>query len=590
MHRSSARDAHLAAERAWGHSEPEPTGVSVGSWTWESRGDEVADIRYAGVPVLRSVRFVARDADWETVPVERVRLRRRGDGVRVRVRLTGFGAVVDLDLHVVAAGRRLTVRARARSRTSWRRNRVGIVVLHPPDLAGAALEVVHPDGSRETTVFPQHVSPDPPAVDIRGLAWARDGLRLTATFGGEVFEMEDQRNWTDASFKTFGTPLALPFPVDVARGEIVEQELVLDVAGQATPTTPAPVPIRFRGTGAPFPEIALAASTAPGAAPAPTTAVAAHLVEVDLDVDEWRAALDRALAEAATAGRPVDVRLITDEPTRIDGAVAALAGHEVRRLGAFTTRTHTTEADVWPALVAAVAAHGPAGAQLVGGVRSHFTELNRRHDRIPSEVPALTFPITPQVHADGRAQLVESIGIQRLVAEQAVALADGRPVHIGPVTLRPRYRAYAAAPPGPPLGGAGYTVSPDADDVRQMSGALAAWTIASTAALAVDGVASIAYFETWGPRGVRAPGGAPYPVAAALEALAAASGLERLVTEETPPPGVWIAAVRREGADTAYVANLTARPVDVPFAAAPVLTLDAFAWATVEIARARPAE
>ena len=29
---------------------------------------------------------------------------------------------------------------------------------------------------------------------------------------GDVFEMEDQRNWTDASFKTYCTPLRQPFP------------------------------------------------------------------------------------------------------------------------------------------------------------------------------------------------------------------------------------------------------------------------------------------------------------------------------------------------------------------------------------------
>src|SRR6478672_13333778 len=40
-----------------------------GPWQVEVRGDELADIRYAGRPVLRSVRGVARDQDWETVPV-----------------------------------------------------------------------------------------------------------------------------------------------------------------------------------------------------------------------------------------------------------------------------------------------------------------------------------------------------------------------------------------------------------------------------------------------------------------------------------------------------------------------------------------
>ena len=35
---------------------------------------------------------------------------------------------------------------------------------------------------------------------------------------GETFETEDQRNWSDASFKTYGTPLHLPFPVEVEEG------------------------------------------------------------------------------------------------------------------------------------------------------------------------------------------------------------------------------------------------------------------------------------------------------------------------------------------------------------------------------------
>ena len=53
---------------------------------------------------------------------------------------------------------------------------------------------------------------------------------------------EDQRNWTDASFKTYCTPLEIPYPVQVTKGDKVYQRIVLsmegdfdglDVAGQA---------------------------------------------------------------------------------------------------------------------------------------------------------------------------------------------------------------------------------------------------------------------------------------------------------------------------------------------------------------------
>lgn len=42
-----------------------------------------------------------------------------------------------------------------------------------------------------------------------------------------MFETEDQRNWTDASFKTYGTPLDRPFPVAVSPGEEVHQRVRL---------------------------------------------------------------------------------------------------------------------------------------------------------------------------------------------------------------------------------------------------------------------------------------------------------------------------------------------------------------------------
>ncbi len=67
-------------------------------------------------------------------------------------------------------------------------------------------------------------------MDIRSLAWTHDGVATTATFDGEVFEMEDQRNWTDASYKTYSTPLERPFPVVIADGAVIEQSVVFDAA------------------------------------------------------------------------------------------------------------------------------------------------------------------------------------------------------------------------------------------------------------------------------------------------------------------------------------------------------------------------
>lgn len=249
------------------------------------------------------------------------------------------------------------------------------------------------------------------------------------------------------------------------------------------------------------------------------------------------------------------------------------------RLGATATGSQVSE----PAHVAALAAAASAAgltAELVAGARSHFTEVNRRLADLPS-TGGLAFALTPGAHNEERAQLVESIAMQRLVATQAASL--GRPVHVGPVTLRPRYLTFASRRLPAPEPGIGYLVAPDADDPRQSSAALAAWTIASAAALAVDGVASIAYFETWGPRGVVDADGRPFPVAAAITALAGLAGSERLAADGILPPDVWIAAGRRDGVDTVLVANLASRDTRVAFRDGRTVAVPALSFVTPRV-------
>ena len=92
--------------------------------------------------------------------------------------------------------------------------------------------------------FPRLVSPAQPVRDIAGLAHTVHGVDVDIAFRGEVFEMEDQRNWTDASYKTYCRPLALPRPYTVAAGERVEQDVTVrlrrGVTGAAKPSATLP--------------------------------------------------------------------------------------------------------------------------------------------------------------------------------------------------------------------------------------------------------------------------------------------------------------------------------------------------------------
>ena len=511
----------------WLDGEGAPQIVEHGPWTLQLTADSVDEIRWRSTLILRAVRWVIRDHQWRTVPV---RLTHRPvTTTDDRLKLAVEGTTVDADVGMTMTGElvldadslRYSVTGRAEGPFS--RNRVGLVVLHAPEWAGTEVSVLHPGGGQTAIVVPQAVAPHQPAVDVAGFAWRVDGLveaELDVT--GDVFETEDQRNWTDASFKTYGTPLALPIPVPVAAGEQVAHAVEVrcrSVRAEQSPAPPAGRPAESRQQAPRFPEIALSASTAPDARTASGSRVRPPvvLVELDLDAAHWPAALERAATEADA----LDVRLVCTDPAPIAAAVHTLAGHRVVRLGVFDRHTHVSETPLWAALTAAAQSAG-LSAELVGGTRAHFTELSRNLHRLDITSAAITFSLTPQMHDRSRRQVIESLGVHGLVARQAVAMAGGAPVHIGPVTLRPRFNAVATSPPAPGEvpdlgGGYGAELVPDATDPRQASIGGAAWYLAAAMALAVDGVASLTLCETWGPRGLRpADGGDPYPVAQAV--------------------------------------------------------------------------
>ena len=83
------------------------------------------------------------------------------------------------------------------------------------------------------TDFPQHISPSQPIFDIRALTHeAAPGLWATCRMEADTFEMEDQRNWGDASYKTYVRPLALPWGYTLSKGSRHEQAVRLSFDGR----------------------------------------------------------------------------------------------------------------------------------------------------------------------------------------------------------------------------------------------------------------------------------------------------------------------------------------------------------------------
>ncbi|MDD7833896.1 hypothetical protein [Paenarthrobacter sp. AB444] len=513
---------------------------AFGPWTVDLRGDELADIRHRGLPVLRGLRAVVRNRNWLTLTpsVVSCRVEETGDSLRLGldVEWEGYTDRYAGRVSVVLDGLGVSVVFEGTAMAEFASNRIGLVVLHRPDDAGRAVTVTSPAGVLTESAFPEHISAHQPFVDIAALSWERDGVAYQLNFEGDVFETEDQRNWTDASFKTYSTPLSRPFPVMHREGDTVSQSLRLSarqavrVGSEAVGVVPE---LGISGVGSLLAE--LASDPMPG--PCALPGIGSLLAELALDPvpGSGCVSVEAAVELASRLGLPLDARIVASSPAEAVAVLRSLPLDRVVRLGVYSAASHVTEAELWDA-VAVEAKELTYDGELLAGARGHFTELNRNPGSAVPEAGGVTYSITPQMHAVEREAVIETLAMQSLTAREAGRIAGSRPLHLGPVTLAPRFNAVATeAPLAEEL--------PSRDPLRETPFA-AAWLLGSVAALTVPGVASVSYGVELGA-----------PAGELLLQLASLRGREVLTCTE--PGTVAAYPIRTADGLLVFAANLT---------------------------------
>jgi hypothetical protein len=561
-------------------------------------GSFLRDVRWDGQEVLRGIYGAVRDQNWGTVAPRYSRYDVVQEDGAFAVRFTAEHQEGEIDFVwdgeiVATADGALRYRFDGRARSAFRRNRIGLCVLHPMDLAGQAVEVETPQGVSRGT-FPEAISPHQPFFDLVAIRQRAGETQLEVRFDGDLFEMEDQRNWTDASYKTYSTPLRLPYPVDVAPGDRVRQGITLRRLPRppASPEAPAraavaapDAPLAVRLTAAPvgpLPPLGLGlASDGRPLAPEEVTRLRrlrlAHLhVPLALSLPAapadaagapgapgapWRATLQRGAVEGAALGAALHLEVVAGEAgDGLDALAAALRDlpaapdgrPPVARVAVYPGGGAVSDA---PTLRAARRSLGEAGVSTVGGgTRADFVMLNRAAAAGELPLPLMddvAFAINPQVHAFDDRSLVETLACQGVVLANARRIAGGRPVVAGPVTLRQRLNPAATGPTDPAADLAARI------DPRQETPFAAGWTLGSIRHLATAGAAALTYFETAGPLGVAARGGAPFPLYDLFAALAPFAGGVLLEVTTADPLRVEALALSAGGRVRLLVANLS---------------------------------
>src|SRR6185437_1100903 len=208
---------------------------SAGALTLVLSDGAIRGLSWHETEVVRGIACPVRDANWAThtsVLADEKIAESPNEFEISQIRLVADGA---LRVNLVFKGHSdgtFIATTEMSARDEFITNRAGFTLLHPlRDVVGTPLGIIHLDGSVTSSRFPVLISPEQVAAGIAGLRYCVDGINTEIAFQGEVFEMEDQRNWSDASFKTYCRPLSLPFPYRLSAGETQRQKIHVRLAG-----------------------------------------------------------------------------------------------------------------------------------------------------------------------------------------------------------------------------------------------------------------------------------------------------------------------------------------------------------------------
>jgi len=542
-------------------------------------GGNVRSITWRGREVLRAISFIVRDSRWGTYApaMSEVELDESTDRITIAYAATIDAAEGDFsfDARIEAtADGTLTFEANGRSSRGFTTNRTGFVVLHGADVAGADVEVEHASGGRETAAFPTLVDPDQPIFDIRSLIHAPSpGLTVAVTMEGEAYEMEDQRNWTDASYKTYVRPLSKGYPYTIAAAESVTQKVTLKVAETARGTVAATGPSSNLSIGGPagaMPQIGLALSSW---SDRPPITPSYFVGRIDLTDDSV------ALPVAPDAG-PVDLDVLI--PGRDpDAELAPLAALPwvprrvlvvPRRDMSARPANQTPPGEARYEEILAAARRILPQSRVGGGMFVGFPELNR--NRPPSGIDFVAHSTSAIVHAADDRSVMETLEALASIIATVRSFAGALPYRLGPATIGAPQGFYSAPSAANPDNIRKTTAH---SDPRQRGLFAAAFALGYASEAAAGHVEALTLGCTSGAAGVVGDDD-PYPVATAVQWLAAIAGRPRLAT--TSPDGLAAIAVAGPLGRELLVANLTPAPMTfnlVGFRRASVLDADALA-------------
>ncbi|MBG1232428.1 hypothetical protein [Aestuariivirga litoralis] len=504
--------------------------IQAGALSVEWLGGNLGKIAFGGVEVLRGISYLVRDANWGTCAAKisglKIAKSRGGASIIYKATAANGDRVLAMKAQIGITPRQLVFSIQATPNKDFKTNRTGFVVLHPAGLAGKPVTVTHTDGKKEKAKFPKLINPGQPFFEIRALEHApAPGLKAQVLMEGNKFEMEDQRNWSDASYKTYVCSLLDPWPYELKAGIAFEQKITITLTGKA-PAAIAKLKAKATALKGKLPEIGLAVPMLEVQATlkriADIKALNPHHLMCQLDGAGDFASAAASFAKLADAtGIPIALEIIlpAKAPAGLEMSAIAQAVHhaglkpesvivtQAHDLKSFQPGTPRPWGPTYEEMAAAAHAHFP-DTKIGGGMLSFFTELNRK--RPPQGLfDFITHSVCPIVHDASDAAVMQTLETLPAIFASARAFIGKAEYHLGPSTIAARMNPYGADVADNPKR-LRMCLAPN--DPRQIGTFAVEWNHGLIAAAANARLTRITLCDVTGPRGLFDAKGQPTPL------------------------------------------------------------------------------
>ena len=516
---------------------PDTTRVEHGDFTFDLARAAVRNVRYRNVQIIDLLYTAIRPWDWSTLdPDEHSEdVTVTGDICKITIKDLFAGALDARTEITISKDNKFTVAYELRGLAEYSVNRWGICFcLNSADWMGSSVQSQGNEYKLPAAISPQRVIDGvtqglfPAANQMHFIAPDNRSIKVNST--GKVLEAEDQRNWTDNTYKIYSGSLSEPRPYVASAGSVWSQSVTFEINPPSKPV-PDGSKIVVKEIDS-LPSIGLQFNTDP-LLPADTLDTAFILLDIDhIRINEESLSAQK-INSVSTNGLIVEAALLSSnsgadlhrEIEHLNKQIPAGSRILIQREG----REIVEEKDLPP---------NKSLSSFIPGTDAYLVDLHRNKYNFGESI---SYSMAPTVHSSDTETVfktlytqAESIGFaQEFLAPQVLISPITFSTRGNPETGHSRDQRINFANPEMAL------------RIRTIEGA--AWTLGSIFALASAGAFSGTWHELFGEHGVIYPESDAIKFSPTFHALSALGAHHaHQITIATSLDNSWVAFENRE--------------------------------------------